>query len=220
MKKQNKKVRAKVKHENREQWLAEAVEVMKPLFKRAGYDVPKVRVSCGWPSSRGLGTGKWAGGECWDKNASTDKVAQIFINPRMKAEASDVLPVLAHEVCHAVVGNENKHNKVFGKCARAIGLTGKLTATVPGPEFLEQAAEWVKQTLGEYPHAALRPSGRPVKKQTTRMVKCECKACGYIVRTSRQWLVDAGPVLCPCNSEPMSFDKSAIAEAGDEEDSE
>jgi hypothetical protein len=214
--KNTKRTNIKVKHENREQWLAEAVTIMTPHFKKAGYEVPKVRVSCGWPSSRGLNSSKAAIGECWDKSAAEDKVAQIFISPRIKQSAAEILPVLAHEVCHAVVGNAEGHNKVFGKCARGIGLTGKLTATVPGPEFLETATEWVKQTLGEYPHSALRPSGRPVKKQTTRMVKCECKACGYVVRTSRKWLDDAGPVLCPCNSKPMSFELPDNDDADDD----
>jgi hypothetical protein len=215
MKKQTAK--AKVKYENRELWLAAAVKIMKPLFKRAGYAIPKVRISCGWPSSRGLGTGKWTAGECWDKSAATDEVAQIFISPRMKAEAAEVLPVLAHEVCHAVVGNKEKHGKVFKKCFHAVGMVGKATQCNAGPEFLEQAAEWVKQSLGEYPHAVLKPSGRPTKKQTTRMVKCECKECGYVVRTSRKWLDDAGAVLCPCNSKPMSFElPDADADADDE----
>ena len=33
-------------------------------------------------------------------------------------------------------------------------------------------------------------------KQTTRMLKCECPACGYTVRTTRKWLDIAVPT-CP-----------------------
>lgn len=29
------------------------------------------------------------------------------------------------------------------------------------------------------------------------MLKCECQACGYTVRTARKWLELAGAPLCP-----------------------
>jgi hypothetical protein len=206
----------KLKHATREQWLEAAVSLMAPHFGRNGYaDFPKVRVSCGWPSSRGLGGKKITVGECWDKSAAEDGIAQIFVSPRIKKH-EDVLPVLAHEVCHAVVGNAAKHGKVFKKCALAIGLEGKMTATVPGEKLLAEAKHWVEKSLGDYPHSQLNPKGRPTKKQTTRMVKCECKACGYSLRTSRKWLNEAGAPLCPCNGEPMHFEISEELE-GDED---
>jgi hypothetical protein len=198
---------SKSKYETREQWLEAAVAAMAPSFVSAGYKVPKVRVSCGWPSSRGTSAKKTALGECWDKSSADDGVAQVFISPRLKDPCTQfgVLAVLAHEVCHAVVGNKAKHGKVFKACATKVGLEGKMTSTEGGPEFLKQCAVWVK-SLGTYPHALLNPAGRPVKKQTTRMVKCECKDCGYSCRTSRKWLDDAGAPLCPCNKKPMSFE--------------
>src|SRR5258708_4728581 len=141
---------------NREAWLLKAVTELTPLFVEAGYKVPPVRVSCGWPSSRGLGKGKHAIGECWDAKAASDKLPQIFISPRQSVacEGFGILPILAHEVAHAIVGIKEKHNKVFGKCVRAIGLEGKLTATYGGEEFLAKAKEIVVR-IGEYPHAAL-----------------------------------------------------------------
>jgi hypothetical protein len=190
----------------REQWLNQAVSAMTPLFVEAAYTVPPVRVSCGWPSSRGMSRKKPCIGECWDKSAATDNVAQIFISPRLKDAATPqgVLATLVHEIVHAVVGNKEKHNKVFGKCARAIGLEGKLTATIAG-EALGVKLKAVAEELGDYPHAQLNPSGRPSAKQTTRLVKCEC-GCGYNVRVTRKWLQDVGAPLCPCNSEPMQFE--------------
>jgi hypothetical protein len=157
------------------------------------------------------------GGECWAAESAEDGVSQIFISPRIIKPLDEfgVLAILAHEVCHAVVGHKAKHGKVFKACALSIGLEGKMTATVGGKEFLELAAGWVKD-LGEYPHSLLRQSQRPTKKQTTRMVKCECEACGYAVRTSRKWLDDAGAPLCPCNKKPMAFE--IPEELGGEED--
>ena|GEM_PF-3007831 len=35
------------------------------------------------------------------------------------------------------------------------------------------------------------------RKQAVRMLKCECQACGYTVRTARKWLETAGAPLCP-----------------------
>jgi hypothetical protein len=211
----------KTKYETREQWLEAAVALMVPTFKWAGYDkFPKVRVSCGWPSSRGLSSKAPAGGECWDKGAAEDGVAQIFISPRIKktVDPLGVLPILAHELVHAVVGHKANHGKVFKACATKIGLEGKMTSTVGGEKFLEEAKYWVEHSLGEYPHAQLNPKGRPTKKQTTRMVKCECKACGYSARTSRKWLESSGAPLCPCNKKPMAFEipEELEGDGGDE----
>jgi hypothetical protein len=195
---------------NREAWLLKAVEALSPLFTAHEYKVPAMRVSCGWPSSRGTGKKKIAIGECWDKSAADDKVAQIFISPRFSKACDEmgILPTLAHEMGHAIVGNEEGHNKVFGKCVRAIGLEGKLTSTHGGEAFLAEAKKIVEK-IGEYPHAALNPKGRPTKKQTTRLLKCECDACGYNVRVTRKWL-EIGAPICPCNNKAMTIEGGLI----------
>jgi hypothetical protein len=69
--------------------------------------------------------------------------------------------------------------------------------------FLAKQIKLIIAELGPYPHARLNLSLNPIKKQTTRMIKLECLACGYIVRTSRLNVAERGPVLCPCNHEPM-----------------
>ncbi len=187
-----------IKHKTREEWLESAVTLMTPLFKSAGYEVPKVRVACGWPSTRGLSAKKRCLGEAWCKTASSDGVAQVFISPWLDTPVDPygVLPVLVHEVVHAVVGNSEGHNKVFGKCARAVGLEGKLTSTVAGDTLLEACEQWTKK-LGDYPHCKLNQNKRPVKKQTTRMIKCTCEECGYVVRTSKKWILEVGAPCCP-----------------------
>jgi hypothetical protein len=74
--------------------------------------------------------------------------------------------------------------------------------------------------LGEYPHAQLNPEMRPVKKQTTRMIKMECKVatCGYVCRSARKWITSYGAVVCPKHGKPMSYDPSDLADEGDEEE--
>lgn len=37
----------------------------------------------------------------------------------------------------------------------------------------------------------------------TRLVKVQCGSCAYTARTTRKWLDELGPPLCPCNHEPM-----------------
>jgi hypothetical protein len=194
---------------NREAWLARAVEVMTPLFEAQGYKVPPVRVSCGWPSSRGLSDKKRAIGECWDTEAAKDGVNQIFISPYLDQSTADatLLATLVHEVVHAVVGIKVKHGKAFRKCALAVGLDGKMTATFAGEALKATIAQWEAQ-LGKYPHAQLDSLKRPTKKQSTRMIKCEC-SCGYTVRTTRKWLDEVGAPLCPCNKQPMKFELPA-----------
>ena len=191
-----------MKYKTREDWLAAAVGLIGGLFKQ---QVPKVRVSCGWPSSRGVANKKYAIGECWPPKAAQDKVPQIFISPRIEnADTTGVLPTLVHELIHAIDENKNGHKGPFRRMAKEVGLVGKMTATEAGPELMQKLAG-MQRSLGEYPHSLLKPGFRLTKKQTTRLIKCECDACGYNVRVTRKWL-DLGAPICPCNKKPMGFE--------------
>jgi hypothetical protein len=192
---------------NREQWLENAVGLLVPLFTDNGLVVPKVRVSVGWPSAGGLSLRKRVIGQCWDGKCSADGTPQIFISPKIGDAASEcgALPVLVHELVHAVVGCDAKHGAKFWRPAQVLGLTGKPTATVPNEELTAKLIRMEKE-LGPYPHVALDPATSGRKKQGTRMIKCECSACGYIARTSRKWIDEAGAPLCPSHSdEPMTY---------------
>lgn len=187
--------------DTREQWLQAASEVLAHDRFAPFYEVPAVRVSTGWPSgTKRNGTGKTIG-QCWYGHAAADGVAQLFISPLLKDDV-DVAATLAHELVHATVGPDAKHGKVFKKCALAIGLEGKMTATYAGPEFTEWVRARLVKAIGPYPHAQLNPALGP-KKQTTRMLKCQCKDCGYVARTTAKWIADVGAPLCACNNEPM-----------------
>lgn len=43
-----------------------------------------------------------------------------------------------------------------------------------------------------------RIRGRYGPKQTTRQLKIQCPACGYLARVTRKWLEEAGTPTCPC----------------------
>lgn len=210
------------KFKTREEYLNAAVEALRPVFLKADARIPAVKVSTGWPSSRGIAAKKRALGECWDASAATDNIPQVFISPYLvdplHIDAGDgcgVLPVLAHEIVHVVLGNKEGHSKKFRKLATDIGLEGKMTATNAGTE-LQEICKSIAESLGVYPHAQLDKTkgGNGKKKQGTRMIKCECETCGYAVRTTQKWL-EIGAPICPVSGHgPLKFD---APEGGDED---
>lgn len=181
-------------HSTREAWLTAAVTALTPSLEAVGAAVPPVRVSVGFPGGRGRKNAVI--GQCWAAEAATDKIAQVFISPTI-VDPVQVLATLLHELIHAVDGNKSGHKGQFARVARAVGLTGKMTATVPG-EALTASLTAVLDGLGAFPHAALRPGADGAHKpQGTRMLKVQCPADGYTVRTTAKWL-DVGLPTCPC----------------------
>ena len=173
------------------------------LFLEAGESLPAVRVSAGWPGGRGKKNAVI--GQCWGSAAAADKVAQVFVSPVL-GDGARVLDVLAHELVHAVDDCQSGHKGPFAKIARAIGLEGKMTATVAGAE-LKGKLDAIMVGLGDYPHAVLASvqGADGPKKQTARMIKAECASgSGYKVRLTRQW-IEVGAPLCPCHREEMEI---------------
>ena len=137
---------------------------------------------------------KKAIGQCWSSEASEDKHFEIFIHPSL-ADSVEVIDTLIHELCHATVGNQAGHGKVFKQCALSVGLQGQMRSTSASPELKAIIQSWVLEA-GQYPHAPLTQSG--IKKQSTRMIKCVCSHCGYQVYTSKKW-IEVVPPSCPDN---------------------
>lgn len=196
--------------ETREEWLNKATDKLRPLFEAAAYKVPEnVRNTCGFPSKSALANKKQRIGECWSDSASEGKVFEIFISPVLAKELT-VLETLAHELVHATVGLEAKHGSKFKKCAVAIGLEGKMTATNAGRELTAKLDD-IAKAIGPYPHKRLHGMTSGEKKQGTRLIKCECATCGYTVRTTRSWLEFGAPV-CPVDEEPMEIEGDSDGE--------
>lgn len=186
---------------NREAWLNALARELRPLFAENGKPIPdNVRITCGWPSKGALARKSQRIGEAWDNAHSADLHAEIFISPIL-ADTMRVADVLAHELVHVAVGNKAGHKGPFRQLALAIGLEGKMTATVGGEAF-KQRVEPMLRALGDYPHAVLTGTA-PHKKQTTRLLKVQCAECGYIARVTRQWLEQAGAPICPVHGEAM-----------------
>lgn len=182
---------------NREEYLLAAVDHLAPIFKREGYTLPAVNVSCSWP---GGGSARKRIGECWPRRASASKANEIYISPVI-ADSVRALDILAHELCHAVDDCKNGHRAPFTKIARSIGLEGKPTATIAGAD-LEKELQGIVSKLGDYPHKAMTPV-RP--KQSTRMLKITCDDCGAIWRMSKKYADQV--TSCPvCQSESIKLD--------------
>jgi hypothetical protein len=183
-----------MKHSTRETYLASATEYLAPLFTAHGFPLPAVRASVGIPAG-GKGGKLKRIGECWSNLASADNTTEIFICPS-QSEPVAVLAILLHELVHAAVGLKCGHKGAFKRVAVALGLEGKMTATVPG-ERLATHLLHLSDLLGDYPHAALNTALSGRKKQGTRMIKLECDDCGWSCRTAQK-NVDAGTPTCHC----------------------
>jgi hypothetical protein len=188
-------------HTTREAWLKAAASQMRPwIIAAGGGDYIDPLVSVGFPKgSRGKSAAN-AIGQCWDKAVSADKQsAHIFIIPTM-TDPVEVLAVLAHELVHASVGTQCGHRGPFRKVAVALGLEGKMTATVPGEMFRRKLTE-LSNELGIYPHVELKPRKRG--SVGSRLVKVECPStwCGCIVRMTRKWIDELGPPTCGCGTQ-------------------
>jgi len=179
----------------REAWLLAAIEGMKPWFEAAGYEVPEVRISIGFPAGRSA-KGSTIG-QCWYTVA--DGVPALFVSPVLD-KAFDIAETALHEVCHAVVGpTKQAHRGKFVKVAKAVGFIAPWTSTPSSDELRERLTKLVEQ-LGPFPHARVSKLTLPTK-QGTRMLKVECPDCGCVVRMTRKWLDEVGAPTCGCGGE-------------------
>ena len=188
-----------VKHATREQWLQALAKLMAAKFKKIGFPLPeKIRISCGFPSSGSRG-GRIA--ECWSPKASEDSHFEIFIRPD-QATREEVTAALVHELAHAALGLEHKHNKKFKSFVTELGLVGPATATTGGIDLWSWVSPLFKK-VGPYPHARLNANERPPwkKKQPTEPhLNLRCPKCDYYAKTTRSYLA-IGRLICPVDSQ-------------------
>jgi len=191
---------------NRETYLNNFIDTFAlNLFEKKGYDLKAIRdnikVTCS------ITTRKKAIGQHFDPMASTGGFNEILISPFIQ-DSVKVLGVMVHELVHAVIGNENGHNHVFKRCATAVGLEGKMTATSESEWLVSLLYDWIREN-GEYPHKAMIKLDSQ-KKQTTRLLKYVCTDTalnpdtnkleqGYFnVRVTQGVIDNFGEPICPC----------------------
>lgn len=198
--------RTMANYETREEWLNAFIDAARPVFEQAGAPLPlNVRVAVGFTSKGMRGRSI---GECWSDIASDDGHFEIFIKPTLEGEAR-ICDVLSHELVHAAVGIDAGHGPRFKRVATSIGLVGKMTATIAGPDWMTWAVPLIER-LGPIPYAALhggQSSGRP--KQKTYLQKVECPACGFVARVTAKHIEPHSHLNCPvpdCAGELLSFE--------------
>ncbi len=186
------------KYDTRESWLNAAVDELRPLF-RERVEVPRVRVSIGFPPKRGLGKRRVLGVCCMSAMA-TDGIAQIYINPTVSQVegAEGVLSILVHEMIHAcgIAG----HGKDFRELGVFVGLEGQMSSSTAN-ESLQQYFEHLVSKLGAFPHASLHNSMPNIKPDRCRLVKCVCEKCGYTIRITNKWIAKGIPECPICKRE-------------------
>ena len=180
----------------REQWLMQAVDHLLPLFERAGYSVPIVKVSIGFPSTGSKGRHL---GQCWSTKSAVDGVNQIYIAPHLPTPL-DVLDTLVHELVHAVDDCESGHGENFKKIAIDVGLKGPMRSAGAG-EWLKQDLLRIAEKLGTFPHGRLSLPVRTMQ-QAPKRPGAKCTKCGYEVVMFKKYL-HLGPPICPKDMEGM-----------------
>ena len=74
----------------------------------------------------------------------------ISLHPTIFNDPSRVLDVLLHEMIHAIVPKAD-HRVEFRVLAKRVGLTGKMTATVAGPELKHKLDRLLADRLAPMP---------------------------------------------------------------------
>jgi len=110
----------------------------------------------------------------------------LTLHPTIFSDPSRVLDVLLHEMIHAARPNDG-HRGQFPKLAKRVGLSGKMTATAAGPDLKARLEGFLADRLPAMPngHGDLSADH---KRQSTRLRKYVCPACGQIVRAATDCL--------------------------------
>tara|TARA_R100001143_G_scaffold35875_2_gene33472 strand:+ start:307 stop:945 length:639 start_codon:yes stop_codon:yes gene_type:complete len=191
---------------SREDYLIAATTLLRPVYRKHGYELPEVHVSVGFPSKRATSNKCRRIGECWPGEHQKGGKAHIFISPTI-GTGVEALEVLVHEHVHAFLPANVGHGPAFRRAMKKLQLEGKPTATHAG-KALRAALKKLDKKLGGYAHDALRVNGQ--KKQGTRLLKALCPDCGYIVRITRTWIEKLGCPICPgCNETMVEDGKEA-----------
>jgi hypothetical protein len=161
-------------HNTQQEWLVAAYVAMQAKYLPEAPNVENVVLTYGFPKGKGGRKGSQAIGQCWFDPCPTAN-AVILIHPCQWTTPVDVLHVLLHEAVHAAVGCACGHKGPFKTLATRVGLTGKMTATVPS-DSLRAELEAMAESLPAFPSAGFNPSGMGGGKKgsTLRRFVCPC----------------------------------------------
>jgi hypothetical protein len=178
----------------REEWLTQLSQMVLPVFK--SWNMAPFRVTCGWPCKGGIARRRKVVGECHALESSKGGVHEIFISPALD-QPLEVAGTVCHEMAHVAAGIKAGHGQGYRKVCKSVDLTkGSPTNASPGPVLTDRLHRIV-ESLGDYPHMALVPVVKLVKRPKTA-VTLACLNCGCRVRISLKWLDEVGPPMCGC----------------------
>jgi SprT-like family len=193
-------------HSVRETWLQDAVRHLEPVFSKAGYAIPPVRVSCGFAASSSPRTTM---GQCWPRERSGGGVNEID-------DPVQLLDTLVHELCHAVDDCFSGHGEDFKGIAQTVGLEGPARMAHATEELMVKLM-MISQELGPYPHQAIVfPPPRPSNASRS---KAKCGQCGYEVTLLKKWASYGAPI-CPKDNIRMQEDAPETIENTSDYDSD
>ncbi len=195
-------------HIARELWLQAAVTKLRPRYAAHGKLPATIHAIVSWPRGSKTAIGQFFG-TTWVTNK---KDTYIAVSPAVK-EPVEVLAILVHELIHAL--GINGHGADFKKPAQALGLEGKMRATVAGADLIKDLTQ-VAKLLGPYPHVAMHDAKAPKKKAKTKnSIRCVSPADEkYACWLSPKQFEAHGAPKCPISGKPM------IAQLEDEEKGE
>jgi len=123
----------------------------------------------------------------------------VTLGSESALDSCRVADVLIHEMIHCMAVGHG-HRGGFPAICKAVGLTGRMTATVASEELTFWLLENVVEVLGQYPHQAVEliPRGRRGIGSRSIKVQCNNPECGCTFRLTRKWIELAPPAGCYC----------------------
>jgi hypothetical protein len=188
--------------------VAEGNRVLAAAIKHFGLTVPPEKIILTIQSKGRKNALGWFWSDSWKlKKESYHEINLSAEHLHEHNMGETLLHELAHaENCHCNIQDCDKtgrrHNKKFKVMAEKLGLTVAKAGSLgwaftdlaePGKQFLD-GINFDRSIFEMFRKGATKG------KQGTRLLKCECPECGYVVRTTQKWL-DVGVPSCPCGAE-------------------
>jgi|TARA_R110000765_G_scaffold93293_1_gene175970 hypothetical protein len=183
-------------------WLEKATqELQTQVFTPAKLRVPnQLRLNVGSMT----GTAKDRNhtlGCCYRKDVANGvNMITLNISTTQAKDSGRVLDVLVHELIHAIDNNKHGHKGEFRKMALAVGLKGKMTATIATKKLKKVLAGIVKK-IGKFPTKAVSLEG--LQKDVNRNLKLECNgtddvACDHGFNINKTRIQEMSSHTCLC----------------------
>lgn len=190
--------------------IAESNRVLGEAIKHFDLNIPLDKITVTIQSKGRKQALGWFWNSRWSKGENITH--EINLSAEHLAE-HNMGETLIHELAHAenhhngVADTDRtgrRHNKKFKAMAERLGLAVTQskslgfahTALTPVSEKFLSDIKFNRDLFSLFrstPEAEKSKDG-------TRMLKCECPACGYVVRTTQKWL-NIGVPTCPCGTE-------------------